>query len=80
MLQNMAFQCEQKLKSEILTTLGADQLFRLLADQDVNVLMKTLGLLRNLLSTSLVSDARIVYNCRDANQYSCSCTNTDMTV
>ena len=48
----MAFQCEQKIKCEILNELGADQLFRLLGDQDINVLMKTLGLLRNLLSTS----------------------------
>ncbi|XP_014679339.1 PREDICTED: armadillo repeat-containing protein 8-like, partial [Priapulus caudatus] len=51
MLINMAFQAEQKVKSSILVTLGTDQLFRLLADADVNVLMKTLGLLRNLLTT-----------------------------
>ncbi|KAG8337688.1 Armadillo repeat-containing protein 8 [Homalodisca vitripennis] len=49
--QNMAFQAEQKIKSQILNTLGTDQIFRLLSDPQVNVLMKTLGLLRNLLST-----------------------------
>ncbi|XP_023223583.1 armadillo repeat-containing protein 8-like [Centruroides sculpturatus] len=50
-LMNMAFQADQKIKSQILTTLGTDQIFHLLTDPDVNVLMKTLGLLRNLLST-----------------------------
>ncbi|KAM9709426.1 armadillo repeat-containing protein 8 isoform 2-T2 [Menidia menidia] len=50
-LMNMAFQAEQKVKLEIVRGLGAEQLFRLMADTDANVLMKTLGLLRNLLST-----------------------------
>ncbi|KAG8233021.1 hypothetical protein J437_LFUL013690 [Ladona fulva] len=50
-LMNMAFQAEQKIKSQILNTLGTEQIFRLLSDSEVNVLMKTLGLLRNLLST-----------------------------
>ncbi|KAK3922499.1 Armadillo repeat-containing protein 8 [Frankliniella fusca] len=50
-LMNMAFQAEQKIKSQILNTLGTDQMFRLLSDSEVDVLMKTLGLLRNLLST-----------------------------
>lgn len=34
----------------ILHHLGTDQIFRLLSDTDVHILMKTLGLLRNLLS------------------------------
>uniref|UniRef100_W5M9E2 Armadillo repeat-containing protein 8 n=1 Tax=Lepisosteus oculatus TaxID=7918 RepID=W5M9E2_LEPOC len=50
-LMNMAFQAEQKVKGEIVRALGTEQLFRLLSDPDANVLMKTLGLLRNLLST-----------------------------
>lgn len=50
----MAFQAEQKIKSQILNTLGTDRIFRLLSDSDINVLMKTLGLLRNLLSTKPV--------------------------
>nr|CAD7452752.1 unnamed protein product [Timema tahoe] len=50
-LMNMAFQAEQKIKSQILNNLGTDQIFRLLSDPEVDVLMKTLGLLRNLLST-----------------------------
>ncbi|XP_039612244.1 armadillo repeat-containing protein 8 isoform X8 [Polypterus senegalus] len=50
-LMNMAFQAEQKTKMDILRALSTEQLFRLLSDPDVNVLMKTLGLLRNLLST-----------------------------
>ncbi|KAL6485252.1 hypothetical protein MHYP_G00072970 [Metynnis hypsauchen] len=50
-LMNMAFQADQKVKVEIMRALGTEQLFRLLSDPDTNVLMKTLGLLRNLLST-----------------------------
>lgn len=50
----MAFQADQNIKSQILTSLGTDQIFRLLSDPDVNTLMKTLGLLRNLLSTKPV--------------------------
>ncbi|XP_058803457.1 armadillo repeat-containing protein 8-like isoform X2 [Phymastichus coffea] len=50
-LMNVAFQAEQRVKSQILTCLGTDQIFRLLADPELSVLMKTLGLLRNLLST-----------------------------
>ncbi|XP_077583521.1 armadillo repeat-containing protein 8 [Stigmatopora nigra] len=50
-LMNMAFQADQKVKVEIVQCLGTEQLFRLLSDPDSNVLMKTLGLLRNLLST-----------------------------
>ncbi|XP_020312687.1 armadillo repeat-containing protein 8 isoform X3 [Oncorhynchus kisutch] len=49
--ENMAFQADQKVKGEIVRALGTEQLFRLLSDPDSNVLMKTLGLLRNLLST-----------------------------
>ena len=36
----MAFQSEQKMKSQILSALGTEQLFRLLSDPDVNILMK----------------------------------------
>lgn len=50
----MAFQADQKVKVEIVRSLGTEQLFRLLSDPDSNVLMKTLGLLRNLLSTRTV--------------------------
>ncbi|XP_076312959.1 LOW QUALITY PROTEIN: armadillo repeat-containing protein 8-like [Tachypleus tridentatus] len=50
-LMNMAFQAEEKIKSQILATLGTDQIFCLLSESDVQILMKTLGLLRNLLST-----------------------------
>lgn len=53
----MAFQAEQKIKADILRSLSTEQLFRLLSDSDLNVLMKTLGLLRNLLSTRPVSNA-----------------------
>ena len=53
-LMSMAFQAEQKIKSSILGTLGTDQLFRLLTDTNVDILMKTLGLLRNLLCSKPV--------------------------
>ncbi|KAK7580633.1 hypothetical protein V9T40_001262 [Parthenolecanium corni] len=50
-LMNMAFQAEQKIKTLILNNLGIDHIFTLLIDTEVNVVMKTLGLLRNLLCT-----------------------------
>uniref|UniRef100_A0A6M2DVK8 Armadillo repeat-containing protein 8 n=1 Tax=Xenopsylla cheopis TaxID=163159 RepID=A0A6M2DVK8_XENCH len=49
-LMNIAFQAEQKMKKRILASLGMPQIFRLLEDSDTEVIMKTLGLLRNLLS------------------------------
>ena len=49
-LMNMAFQSDQRIKVQIITQLGADQIFRLLSDSDINVVMKTLGLLRNLVT------------------------------
>lgn len=55
-LMNMAFQADHKIKAQILTALGSEHVFRLLSDSDVDVLMKTLGLLRNLLSTKPVSE------------------------
>lgn len=58
-VQNMAFQADQKVKVEIVRCLGTEQLFRLLSDPDTNVLMKTLGLLRNLLSTRPVREMLI---------------------
>ncbi|XP_047993454.1 armadillo repeat-containing protein 8-like [Leguminivora glycinivorella] len=56
-LMNMAFQAEQKVKQRILSCLGTEQMFRLLSDADTRVIMKTLGLLRNLLSTRQHIDA-----------------------
>ncbi len=52
--QNMAFQASQNVKRLILNALGMDQLFRLLFDPDTTILMKTLGLIRNLLSDKKV--------------------------
>ncbi|KZC04838.1 Armadillo repeat-containing protein 8 [Dufourea novaeangliae] len=42
-LMNVAFQAEQQVKLQILSCLGTDQIFCLLADQDIPVLMKTLA-------------------------------------
>lgn len=50
-LMNMAFQADPRVKTNIINTLGTDRLFQLLADSDTRVIMKTLGLLRNLLSS-----------------------------
>lgn len=58
----MAFQADQKIKSQILNAVGTDQLFALLSDPDINVLMKTLGLLRNLLSNKPVSNRDINFS------------------
>merc|ERR1711970_1065084 len=49
-LMNMAFQADQRIKVQIITALGADQILRLLSDSDINIVMKTLGLLRNLVT------------------------------
>jgi hypothetical protein len=48
--QNMAFQADLSVKIQIVDTIGTEQLFRLLSDPDPAVLMKTLGLIRNLLA------------------------------
>ncbi|XP_074593051.1 armadillo repeat-containing protein 8 isoform X2 [Brevipalpus obovatus] len=55
-LMNMAFQAEQGIKLQILSYLGTTQIFRLLSDPDTNIVLKTLGLIRNLLSTKLHID------------------------
>lgn len=50
-LMNMAYQADDVTKNKILEVLGPDQLFSsLLDDPDTQVTMKTLGLMRNLLS------------------------------
>jgi len=46
----MMFQADQKVKGQLITKLGSDQLFCLLRDPIPDIVMKTLGLLRNLLS------------------------------
>lgn len=52
-LMNMAFQADELIKTKIINTLGTDRIFALLSDADTRVIMKTLGLLRNLLSKSM---------------------------
>lgn len=49
-LMNMAYQADHLTKNKILEVLGPEQLFSLLDDPDTQVTMKTLGLMRNLLS------------------------------
>ncbi|RWS24853.1 hypothetical protein B4U80_03492, partial [Leptotrombidium deliense] len=49
-LMNMTFQTDQSVKMQILSSLGTDQIFKLLDDCDSNIVLKTLGLIRNLLS------------------------------
>jgi len=62
----MTFSCEQKLRSQVLCALGSDDLFRLLADSEVDVVMKMLGLLRNLLSSRSVS-LFVAVDCSDVS-------------
>jgi len=50
-LMNMAFQADQKVKQQILSAITMDKLFQLLTEDDENLIIKTLGLLRNLICT-----------------------------
>ena len=61
LLQNVAFQADQRVKSQILSTLGTDQIFRLLSDSKTSVVMKTLGLLRNLISAPHIDHIMSLY-------------------
>ena len=56
-LMNMSFnQNEQSLSLQILNCLGTDQIFNLLKDPNLNIVLKTLGLLRNLLTVDVQID------------------------
>lgn len=48
----MHLQSEEHIRAKIINTLGTDRILQLLADPDTRVIMKTLGLLRNLMSKS----------------------------
>ena len=64
-LMNMVIKADQSQKSEILRILTVSQVFRLLDDEDVNVVLKTLGLLRNLLTTKAHVDHIMLNNGTD---------------
>ncbi|KAL8588913.1 hypothetical protein ACOMHN_012951 [Nucella lapillus] len=49
-LMNMAFNADTRVKMQILELLGTDVLFSLLSEHNLEILVRTLGLLRNLLS------------------------------
>ncbi|XP_067647949.1 armadillo repeat-containing protein 8-like [Eurosta solidaginis] len=49
-LMNLSFQSELFVKTDIINTLGIKRILELLNDTDTKIVMKTLGLLRNLLS------------------------------
>ncbi|XP_054735612.1 armadillo repeat-containing protein 8-like [Anastrepha obliqua] len=49
-LMNVSFQSELYVKTDIINTLGTKRILELLNDTDIRIVMKTLGLLRNLLS------------------------------
>lgn len=51
-LMNLSFGAEENVKTKIIDCLGTDSLFRLLNDEDVKIVIKTLGLLRNILSST----------------------------
>lgn len=50
-LMNMVHKADQVVKMQILSTLTMDGIFKLLHDESEKVVLKTLGLLRNLLTT-----------------------------
>ncbi|KAK3083010.1 hypothetical protein FSP39_011619, partial [Pinctada imbricata] len=50
-LMNMAFQADINVKTQIIEAIGTEQLFKLLSDSNPLIVMKTLGLIRNLLSS-----------------------------
>uniref|UniRef100_A0A182J9Q1 Armadillo repeat-containing protein 8 n=1 Tax=Anopheles atroparvus TaxID=41427 RepID=A0A182J9Q1_ANOAO len=52
-LKDCCPEAEQHVKTKIINKLGMDRIFQLLGDRDERVIMKTLGLLRNLLSKTL---------------------------
>lgn len=52
---NMTYNSDLNLKTQVLSILGIDQIFHLLSDSNVNIVMKTLGLMRNLISDKPVS-------------------------
>lgn len=54
-LMNLTYQADLNLKNKVLSILGIDQIFHLLSDSNVNILMKTLGLMRNMISNKQVS-------------------------
>lgn len=64
-LMNMVIKADQSQKSEILRILTMEQVFRLLDDGEVNVVLKTLGLLRNLLTNKPHIDHIMLHNGKD---------------
>jgi hypothetical protein len=49
-LMNLAFQADQKTKLFILSTITMEKLFQLLLEQDETLVLKTMGLIRNIIS------------------------------
>lgn len=50
-LMNTAFQADQSIKEQIISTITMEKLFQLLTEQDDTLIMKTLGLIRNLITS-----------------------------
>ncbi|KAJ7391999.1 Armadillo repeat-containing protein 8 [Desmophyllum pertusum] len=67
-LMNMAYQADDVTKNKILEVLGPEQLFSLLNDPDTQVTMKTLGLMRNLLSGREVTSCFVCYCVEKRNE------------
>lgn len=64
-LMNMATKADQNQKSEILRILTLERIFTLLEDNDNNLILKTLGLLRNLLTTKNYIDHIMINHGKD---------------
>ncbi|XP_037935877.1 armadillo repeat-containing protein 8-like [Teleopsis dalmanni] len=55
-LMNASYQADERLKMEIINTIGMRRLLELISDTDSTVVLKTLGLIRNLMSSSYYID------------------------
>lgn len=55
-LMNTAFQADKVIKEQIISTLTMDKLFQMLIEQDDTLVMKTLGLIRNLITNRVHID------------------------
>ena len=55
-LMNTAFQADKVIKEQIISTITMDKLFQLLIEQDDTLVMKTLGLIRNLITNRVHID------------------------
>ena len=79
-LMNMSYQAEQNLSLQILNCLTMDQIFNLLKDQNLNIVLKTLGLLRNVLAMDAQIDVIMKTYGNEIMQIIMMCLNDELLV